>query len=134
VVKWRGTHGKKKEKQMEDFINPKEEQKELKKYSLKELLTGSVLKQKAIVKQLPFIIFIVVLAMLYIANRFHAEHLLRETTKLQEELNELRAESITVASELMYSSRQSQVIKLVEENDLGLKEARTPPRRVKMSD
>jgi hypothetical protein len=117
---------------MEDFINPKEEQKELKKYSLKELITGNVLKQKAIVKQLPFIIFIVVLAMLYIANRFHAEHLLRETAKLQEELNELRAESITVASELMYSSRQSQVIKLVEENELGLKEARTPPRRVKM--
>jgi len=119
---------------MEEFINPKEEQKELNKYSIKELITGSVLKKKSIVKQLPFIIFIVVLAMIYIANRYHAEHLLRETAKLQEELNELRAESITVASELMFASRQSQVLKLVEENKLGLKESRTPPKRVKMRD
>jgi hypothetical protein len=117
---------------MEEFINPKEEQNELKKYSLKEVITGNVLKKKAIVKQLPFAIFIVFLAMLYIANRYHAEHLLRETTRLQEELNELRAESISVASELMFASRQSQVIKLVEENNLGLKESRTPPKRVKM--
>jgi len=117
---------------MEDFINPKEEEKELKKYSLKEIITGNVLKKKAIVKQLPFILFIVALAMIYIANRYHAEHLLRETTKLQQELDELRAESITVASELMFASRQSQVLKLVEENKLGLKESRIPPKRVKM--
>jgi len=121
-------------KVMEDFISPKEEQNELKKYSIKEVITGSVLKQKVIVRQLPFIIFIVVLAMLYIANRYHAEHLLRESTRLQEELNELRAESITVASELMFASRQSQVLKLIEENNLGLKESRTPPKWVKMRD
>jgi cell division protein FtsL len=121
-------------KVMEDFISPKEEQNELKKYSIKEVITGSVLKQKVIVRQLPFIIFIVLLAMLYIANRYHAEHLLRESTRLQEELNELRAESITVASELMFASRQSQVLKLIEENNLGLKESRTPPKWVKMRD
>jgi hypothetical protein len=119
---------------MEEFINPKEELNELKKYSIREVITGNVLKKKAIVKQLPFIIFVVILAMLYIANRYHAEHLLRESTKLQEDLNELRAESITVASELMFASRQSQVLKLLEENNLWLKESRTPPKWVKMRD
>lgn len=119
---------------MEEFINSKEEVKELNKYSLKELISGSVLKKKQVAKQLPFIIFITFLAMIYIANRYHAEHILRETAKLQEELNELRAESITVASELMFASRQSQVLKLVEQNNIGLKESRTPPKRVKMRD
>lgn len=117
---------------MEDFINQKEEQKELTKYSLKELITGNILKQKGVIKQLPFIIFIVMLAVLYIANRYHAEYMVRKTVKLQEELNDLRAESITIASKLMSESRQSQVIRLVEEKKLGLKESTIPPKRVKM--
>jgi hypothetical protein len=115
-----------------EFVNEKEEQKEQKKYSVKEVLTGSILAKKSVVDQLPFIIFLALLGIIYIANRYHAEHLLRNTVKVQQELNELRAESITVASELMFASRQSQVIKLVEENNLGLKEATSPPKRVKM--
>lgn len=117
---------------MEEFINQKEEQKELTKYSLRELITGNVLKQKNIIKQLPFVIFIVMLAILYIANRYHAEYLFRKTAKLQEQLNEARAESISIASKLMSESRQTQVLKLVEANKLGLKEATVPPKRVKM--
>jgi hypothetical protein len=117
-----------------DFTNQKEDQKELEKYSFKELLTGSILAKKPVVKQLPFIIYMAFLGIIYIANRFHAEHILRESTILQQKLTELRAESITVASELMYVSRQSQVIKLVEENNLGLKEATRPPKKVKMRD
>lgn len=115
-----------------EFVSPKEEQKELKKYSLKEILTGSILAKKQVSKQLPFLIFMAGLGIVYIANRYNAEHLLRNTAKLQQELDELRAESITTASELMYVSRQSQVIKSIEENHLGLKESTVPPRRIKM--
>lgn len=125
---------KEKENKNTEFVNEKEEQKVKKNYSFKEVLTGSILAKKSVVNQLPFIIFIAVLGIIYIANRYHAEHLLRETVKMQEELDELRAESITVASELMFASRQSQVIKLVQENNLGLKEATIPPKRVKMKD
>jgi hypothetical protein len=125
---------KEKDKDNVEFVNQKEEQKELKKYSLKEILTGSVLAKKSVVNQLPFLIFAAALGIIYIANRYHAEHLLRDTVKLQQEIDELRAESITTASELMFASRQSQVIKLVEENHLGLKESTTPPRRIKLRD
>jgi len=120
------------EKETNDFENQKEEQKELSKYTLKEILTGSVLVKQSVVKQLPFLFFITFLAILYIANRYQAEHLLRESVKLQEELNELRAESITTTSELMFASRQSQVIRIIHENNLDLKESTTPPRRIKM--
>jgi len=120
------------EKETNDFENQKEEQKELSKYTLKEILTGSVLVKQSVVKQLPFLFFITFLAILYIANRYQAEHLLRVSIKLQEELNELRAESITTTSELMFASRQSQVIRIIHENNLDLKESTTPPRRIKM--
>lgn len=123
-----------KEKENIEFVNQAEEQKELKKYSVKEVITGSILAKASVRKQMPFIIFLAFLAVLYIANRYHAEHLLRETSKLQSVLDELRAESITAASELMFASRQSQVLKLVNENNLDLKESRVPPKRIKMRD
>lgn len=117
-----------------EFDSPKEELKELKKYSFKELITGSLLGKDTFRKQLSFIIFLAVLAFIYIASRYHAERLTRDTAKLQSELDELRAESITVASELMFASRQSQVLKLINENNLGLREPTEPPRRIKMRD
>lgn len=123
-----------KEKENKEFDSPKEEQKELKKYSLKEYITGSILAKDTFRKQLSFIIFLFALGFIYIASRYHAERLTRETSNLQTELDELRAESVTVASELMFSCRQSQVLKLIQENDLGLKESTRPPTRIKMRD
>jgi galactokinase len=117
-----------------EFISEKEEQKELRKYSLKEVITGSVLAKEQVAKQIPFLIFLTLWGIIYIANRYHAEHVIRETAKLQQTLDELRSESITTASELMFVSRQSQVFKLVKENHLDLKESTVPPTRVKMRD
>jgi hypothetical protein len=74
------------------------------------------------------------MGIVYIANRYHAEHVLRETLQLQIELQELRAESIATTSELMFISQQSQVLKMVKEKKLDLKEARIPPVRIKMRD
>jgi len=117
-----------------EFISEKEEQKELRKYSLKEVITGSILAKEQVAKQIPFLIFLTLMGIIYIANRYHAERVVRQTVKLQQELDELRSESITTASELMFASRQSQVYKLVKENHLDLKESTVPPTRVKMRD
>ncbi|HOU74339.1 MAG TPA: FtsL-like putative cell division protein, partial [Tenuifilum sp.] len=43
----------------------------------------------------------------------------------------LRAESITTAAQYMSISRQSEVVKLVEEKGLGLIESRVPPKKLK---
>ena len=119
-------------KDKENIEFDKEEQKELRKYTLKELITGSVLGNDAFRKQLSFIVFLALLGFLYIASRYHAERLTRQTNKLQSELDELRAESVTVASELMFSCRQSQVLNLIQEKKLGLKESTEPPKRINM--
>jgi hypothetical protein len=122
-----------KEKDIE-FVDENEEQREQNKYRLKDFINGNLLVRAGVLKQLPFIIFIAIMGIVYIANRYHAEHVLRETLQLQIELQELRAESIATTSELMFISQQSQVLKMVKEKKLDLKEARIPPVRIKMRD
>jgi hypothetical protein len=114
-----------------EFIDEGQERKELKKVgTLKGLLAGSLLTKEKVVKQLPYILFITALAFIYIGNRYHAEKVVRKNSELQDEVKELRAKSISTSAELMHISKQSEVIKLVKEKDLGLKESRTPPKKI----
>lgn len=99
--------------------------------TFRQLIDGSLLTRKTVLKQLPFIIVLSVLAVLYIANRYHAMKINREIIELQTEIRELRARSITTAAELMNLSRQSQVAKMVREKGMDLKESVTPPRVLK---
>jgi len=119
-----------KEKEIE-FIDPKIENSEEKKTSFKDLIDGTILTRKSIVNQLPFILFMTFLAAIYIGNRYHAEKVVRDLTKLQEEVKDLRAESITTASELMFISKQSEVIKMVRGANLNLEESVKPPIKIK---
>ena len=120
-----------KEEEEIEFIDPKEESAEFKKTSFKDLIDGSILTRKAIVQQLPFILFLSLLAAIYIGNRYHAERVVRDITKLQEEVIDCRAESITTASELMYISKQSMVAKMVKADQLDLEESVKPPIKIK---
>lgn len=103
-----------------------------KKIPLRSILDGSLIVNEGLVSQLPFVFFLTLIAVLYIANRYHSEKILRELSKTQTEIRELRAESITTASKLMYVSKQSEVAKLVKENGLELEEATTPPVKLKV--
>lgn len=115
-----------------EFIDQKKEDKELHKIDIKKLISGRLFGGDFLQQNFRFILFMAFLAALYITNRYQAEKLLRRSVKLQDELKELRAESISTASELMYHSRQTQVKLLVDERGLGLKEAVEPPKKIKM--
>lgn len=117
-----------------EFVDQKEESKELKGTSIRDFLDGTIITRKNVVKQLPFIIFLSIIGIIYIGNRFHAEKVIRDITKAQEEVKNLRAEEITTASELMRISRQSEVIRLVKEKNLGLEESTEPPAKIKSRD
>jgi len=97
---------------------------------LKELMSGSMVTEKIILKNLWYIILITFLGAVYIGNRFHAERITRETAKLQLEVKELRSESLSVSADLMYISRQSEVVKLVKSKGLSLEELKTPPYKL----
>lgn len=113
-----------------EFVDQKIEQKEIRKGSIRDLFDGSVLTRDTVVRQLPFVLFITFLIILYIGNRYHSEKMIRRTMELQTELKELRAKAISTASELEYISRQSEVARLVESRGLGLREAEAPPKKI----
>ena len=113
-----------------EFIDSKIESEEIKGFSFKSLIDGSLLTVSSFVKQLPFILFLVLLALIYIANRYNAEKMVRDINSLKTEVKELRAEEITTASELMNLNRPSNVQNLVEEHQLGLKLSNDPPYKI----
>lgn len=97
---------------------------------MKELLSGSMVSEKIILKNLGYIAFITLLAAVYIANRFHAEKITRETSKLQQEVKDLRAESLSTSADLMDVSRQSEVERMIMQKGLNLEELKTPPYKL----
>jgi hypothetical protein len=94
---------------------------------LKDLISGSMVTEKIILKNLGYLLMLTLIGAVYIANRFHAEKLTRETTRLQKEVKDLRSESLSVSADLMYASKQSEVFRLVKEKELNLEELREPP-------
>jgi hypothetical protein len=116
--------------------NSKEETKESPKKQvntgsfIKELLSGSMVSEKIILKNLGYISLITFLTAIYIGNRFHAEKITRESTKLQREVKDLRAESLSTSADLMYLSKQSEVFAMIKEKGLNLEELKTPPYKL----
>ncbi len=94
---------------------------------IKELLSGSMVSEKIILKNLGYIALLTFLTAVYIGNRFHAEKITRESTRLQREVKDLRAESLSTSADLMYISKQSEVYNMIREKGLNLEEMKTPP-------
>lgn len=94
---------------------------------MKELLSGSMVSEKIILKNLGYITLVTILAAIYIGNRFHAEKVTRDSARLQREVKDLRSEALSTSADLMYVSRQSEVFRLVRERGLNLEELKTPP-------
>ncbi len=94
---------------------------------IRDLLSGTIVTDKLILKNIWYLILLTILGAFYIANRFHAERLIRETSKLQREVRDLRSESLSTSASLMHESNQSEVFRLVKERNIGLEELREPP-------
>ena len=64
----------------------------------------------------------------YIANGYYAEKSVREISRINTEIKELKSEFITAKSELMFMSNQSEVARAVI--PFGLKESTVPPKKI----
>ncbi|WP_152735668.1 FtsL-like putative cell division protein [Marinifilum sp. N1E240] len=117
-------------KKYNDFVTPNQEQKEISSSSFKDFIDGSFLTKTAVVQQLPFVLFLVGLGIFYISNRYNSEKVYRDMIRLEKELKDLRFESITTASDLMYMSKQSEVVKRVKRDGLDLIESTEPPIKI----
>ncbi len=113
-------------KEVEDFQVEKEVKKE-QSYSLKNILNLEKVDVNWVIKQVPFVVFVVGLLVVYISNRYGYEEKVREISKLKKKRNELRAEHISTASELMVLSKQSEILKLIDTFNINLEENTEPP-------
>ena len=100
--------------------------------SVGNVLSGSFLSGKKVTKQLPFILSLALLAMLYIANNYNSQKTAIEINRTLKEIEGLRYEYISTKANLMQISKQSEIVKRLETS--GLKEARVPPDKIFIED
>ena len=96
----------------------------------KGLISGTLISESLILKDIRYTALIAVLAIIFIANKFNAEKMERQIIVLEQEVRDMRAESLSVSAELGSVSRQSEITELVKERGLGLEELREPPYRI----
>ena len=95
---------------------------------LSKIFGGAFLSDDRAVQHVPFVMFLGLLAILYIANGYYADDKIREVNKVTNQIKELRTEFISSKSDLMFVSKQSEVAKSVE--PLGLKEPVVAPMKI----
>lgn len=80
------------------------------------------------VKYIPYLFYIIAIGIFYIWNIHFFEKTIRELNKLNTEVEDLRANYITLKADYMYKSKQSEVAKRVAR--LGLYESSEPPFKI----
>ena len=101
------------------------------KENIRSVLKGDILHKNIIAGNTGLILFIMLLAFVYVGIRYYVEDDIKEISRLQKELKEVRIESITRSSELMEISKRSTVVKTVRSKGLGLTESTEPPTLIK---
>ena len=79
-----------------------------------------IFSYRLVVKNIPFFLFLSLLAVVYIYNGHLSDKLTRKINATEKHIKELEYEYKTVKSEVMFHSKQSELVKAVE--SLGLKE------------
>ena len=94
----------------------------------KKLFTEGVVSKEAATEMMPFLIFLSVLCMLYIANSHMAVKNVRKIDQLSKEVKELSWEYKSLKADLMFKSKLTEVAKKVD--TLGIKELTVPPKKI----
>ena len=95
---------------------------------LRNILGGTYLESEQSFQTIPFLLFLALLAMLFITNNYMIENKMRNINRLQKEVNEYRYKFITIKSDLMTLSRQSKLSKKLE--NMGIKENTEPVKTI----
>jgi hypothetical protein len=97
----------------------------------KKLFTEGAVSKEAATAMMPFLIFLSLLTMLYIANSHMAVKNIRDIDKLNKEVKELSWEYKSLKADLMFKSKLTEVAKKVD--TLGIKELTEPPKKIIVS-
>jgi len=100
--------------------------------AVKAFLGGDYLTREKVAGNIPFLLYVSVLAMIFIGNTYSTERKFKEIEKTKSELKELRYRYITTKSELMFRCRQTEISR--QANLIGLRESLMPPYKILYSD
>ena len=95
----------------------------------KDIVSGNV-SAILVMGNMPFVFFLAFLGIVYIANAHYAERKVRDIQILHEEVEKLSWEYMSLKSDLMQQSIESELEKKVA--PLGLKELRDSPYKIKV--
>lgn len=95
--------------------------------TIKTPLTG-LFRYQWLVNNMNFILFLSLLAVLYIANGHTADRTIRKINQTQNELKELQYQYKTLKGEAMFKSREGEVLK--QAAPLGLQVSNEIPQRL----
>jgi hypothetical protein len=91
---------------------------------------GGEMIQSGTFKFFPYLVFVAVLAFIYIANNYYAEDKIRLINQHRRDLKQIRYEYITTKSELTSLTKQSQIAKKL--GDKGIKESTDPIKTIQI--
>ena len=72
-----------------------------------------------VLQNLPFVLFMGFLAIIYIANAHFAEKRVREVFELQKEVKDLRREDHSLRADIAYNSRRTELARQLKDKGLG---------------
>jgi len=99
---------------------------------LRSLFTGNVLLSDFITKQWKYMLFLVVLALLYIWFHYNMADTVRAVRRMERDVRVLQVEYTTQQSLLMRMNKQSEVAKMLKERGItNIALPKTPPTRIK---
>ncbi len=87
---------------------------------------GSVLTEDFFLRNMRFILLLVVVVILFISHRYTMLQGMSDVERLQQELKDVKYEALTISSSLTEASRQGEIEKRVEEAGLDLKVSNEP--------
>lgn len=94
----------------------------------RKLFTEGVVSKESATDMLPYLVFLCVLGMIYIANSHMALKNIRDIDRLNREVKELSWEYKSLKSDLMFKSKMTEVENKVD--TLGLKVLTEPPKKI----
>jgi hypothetical protein len=98
----------------------------------KRLRLESYFEEGFPVQNLPKILFVILLGLLYISNTHYTEKTVRKINAIQTEVEDLRADYTTLKAALMFASKQSEVARKVK--SIGLTESLRPPYKIEVEE
>ncbi len=87
---------------------------------------GSVLTEDYFLRNMRFILVLVVVVIIFISHRYTMLQGMSDIERLQQELKDVKYEALTISSSLTEASRQGEIERRVEEAGLDLKVTNEP--------